>query len=156
VLVWLLILRKFYNLIFEFFYFWCVTDFGDGHCYFSYVEGATRRIAEVAKSSKIVVEKSTVPCRTAQSMRTILEANSTPGIRFDICSNPEFLAEGTAIKDLLNPDRVLIGALQTPEGIAAQKALADVYTHWVPSDRVITTNLWSSELTKLVSILALS
>lgn len=130
--------------------------FGDGHYYFSYVEGATRRIAEVAKSSKIVVEKSTVPCRTAQSMRTILEANSTPGIRFDICSNPEFLAEGTAIKDLLNPDRVLIGALQTPEGIAAQKALADVYTHWVPSDRVITTNLWSSELTKLVSILALS
>jgi UDPglucose 6-dehydrogenase len=84
-------------------------------------------------------------------MRTILEANSTPGIRFDICSNPEFLAEGTAIKDLLNPDRVLIGALQTPEGIAAQKALAQVYTHWVPEDRVITTNLWSSELSKLVS-----
>lgn len=118
----------------------------------SYVEGATRRIAEVAKSSKIVVEKSTVPCRTAQSMRTILEANSTPGIHFDICSNPEFLAEGTAIKDLLNPDRVLIGALQTTEGIAAQKALAEVYTHWVPADRVITTNLWSSELSKLVSI----
>lgn len=117
----------------------------------AYVEGATRRIAEVAKSSKIVVEKSTVPCRTAQSMRTILEANSTPGIRFDICSNPEFLAEGTAIKDLLNPDRVLIGALQTPEGITAQKALAQVYTHWVPEDRVITTNLWSSELSKLAA-----
>lgn len=118
----------------------------------SYVESATRRIAQVAKSSKIVVEKSTVPCRTAQSMRTILEANSTSEIQFNILSNPEFLAEGTAISDLLNPDRVLIGALQTKEGIAAQHALVDVYTHWVPKERVITTNLWSSELSKLVSI----
>lgn len=84
-------------------------------------------------------------------MRTILEANSTGEIHFDILSNPEFLAEGTAIKDLLNPDRVLIGALQTTEGIAAQTALAEVYTNWVPKDRVITTNLWSSELSKLVS-----
>jgi UDPglucose 6-dehydrogenase len=84
-------------------------------------------------------------------MRTILEANSTGEIHFDILSNPEFLAEGTAIKDLLNPDRVLIGALQTTEGIAAQQALAEVYTNWVPEDRVITTNLWSSELSKLVS-----
>ncbi|SAM04446.1 hypothetical protein [Absidia glauca] len=117
----------------------------------AYVESATRRIAEVAKSSKIVVEKSTVPCRTAQSMRTILEANSTPEIHFDILSNPEFLAEGTAIKDLLNPDRVLIGALQTESGIEAQNALVDVYTHWVPKDRVITTNLWSSELSKLAA-----
>ncbi|KAI7901399.1 UDP-glucose/GDP-mannose dehydrogenase family, NAD binding domain-containing protein [Cokeromyces recurvatus] len=117
----------------------------------AYIEGATRRIAEVAKSSKIVVEKSTVPCRTAESMRTILEANSTHDLRFDILSNPEFLAEGTAIKDLLHPDRVLIGALQTPEGIAAQQALAEVYTNWVPKDRVITTNLWSSELSKLAA-----
>ncbi|CAO3645714.1 unnamed protein product [Cunninghamella blakesleeana] len=117
----------------------------------AYVESATRRIAQVAKSSKIVVEKSTVPCKTAQSMRTILEANSTPEIRFDILSNPEFLAEGTAIADLLNPDRVLIGALQTTEGIAAQNALVDVYTHWVPRERVITTNLWSSELSKLAA-----
>ncbi|CAO3703305.1 unnamed protein product [Rhizopus stolonifer] len=117
----------------------------------AYIEGATRRIAQVAKSSKIVVEKSTVPCRTAQSMRTILEANSTEGIRFDILSNPEFLAEGTAIRDLLQPDRVLIGALQTPEGIQAQEALVDVYTNWVPKDRVITTNLWSSELSKLAA-----
>lgn len=119
---------------------------------FSYIESATRRIAQVATSSKIVVEKSTVPCRTAQSMRTILDANSTPNVSFQILSNPEFLAEGTAIKDLLNPDRVLIGALQTEEGIEAQKALVDVYTHWVPADRVITTNLWSSELSKLVSL----
>ncbi|CAO3647666.1 unnamed protein product [Mucor fragilis] len=117
----------------------------------AYIEGATRRIAEVATSSKIVVEKSTVPCRTAESMRTILEANSTGEIHFDILSNPEFLAEGTAIKDLFNPDRVLIGALQTPEGIAAQTALAEVYTNWVPEDRVITTNLWSSELSKLAA-----
>ncbi|CAO3597165.1 unnamed protein product [Absidia cylindrospora] len=117
----------------------------------AYVESATRRIAEVAKSPKIVVEKSTVPCRTAQSMRTILEANSTSEIHFDILSNPEFLAEGTAIKDLLNPDRVLIGALQTESGIEAQNALVDVYTHWVPKERVITTNLWSSELSKLAA-----
>ncbi|KAK9729071.1 hypothetical protein K7432_000584 [Basidiobolus ranarum] len=117
----------------------------------AYVETATRRIAEIATSSKIVVEKSTVPCRTAQSMRTILEANCRDGIRFDILSNPEFLAEGTAIDDLFNPDRVLIGCLQTPEGIEAQKALVDVYTHWVPEERVITTNLWSSELTKLAA-----
>ena len=92
-----------------------------------------------------------MPCRTAESMRAILEANSTQGIRFDILSNPEFLAEGTAIRDLLEPDRVLIGALQTSEGIKAQEALVEVYTNWVPKDRVITTNLWSSELSKLVS-----
>ena len=98
----------------------------------SYVERATRRIAAVATSSKIVVEKSTVPCRTAESMRTILEANSKTGCRFDILSNPEFLAEGTAIRDLLNPDRVLIGSLQSSEGINASQALSDVYANWVP------------------------
>ena len=98
----------------------------------SYVELATRRIAAVASSSKIVVEKSTVPCRTAESMRTILEANSKPGCRFDILSNPEFLAEGTAISDLFSPDRVLIGSLQSSEGISACKSLADVYANWVP------------------------
>lgn len=83
-------------------------------------------------------------------MRTILEANSRPGLRFDILSNPEFLAEGTAIKDLDKPDRVLIGCLSTPEGKAAQKALVDVYANWVPRDKVVTTGLWSSELSKLV------
>lgn len=116
----------------------------------SYVELCTRRIASVATSSKIVVEKSTVPCRTAQSMRTILEANSRAGLRFDILSNPEFLAEGTAISDLDKPDRVLIGSLGTPEGRAAQQSLADVYANWVPREKVVTTGLWSSELTKLV------
>ena len=98
----------------------------------SYVELATRRIAHVARSSKIVVEKSTVPCRTAESMRTILEANSKPGCRFDILSNPEFLAEGTAIADLFSPDRVLIGSLQSQEGKDACQSLADVYANWVP------------------------
>lgn len=119
-----------------------------------YIEAATRRIAQVATSSKIVIEKSTVPCKTAESMRKILEANSKDGIRFDILSNPEFLAEGTAVADLMKPDRVLIGALQTPDGIKAQHALADVYAHWVPRDRIVTLNLWSSELTKLVRTLS--
>ena len=100
--------------------------------YDSYVESATRRIAAVANSNKIVVEKSTVPCRTAESMRTILEANSKPGTRFDILSNPEFLAEGTAITDLFNPDRVLIGSLQSQEGKDACQSLSEVYANWVP------------------------
>ncbi|KAJ3048493.1 UDP-glucose 6-dehydrogenase 1 [Rhizophlyctis rosea] len=117
----------------------------------AYVESATRRIAQVATSSKIVIEKSTVPCRTAESMRTILEANSHDGIRFDILSNPEFLAEGTAVPDLMKPDRVLIGSLQTPEGIKAQQALAAVYANWVPKEKIITMNLWSSELSKLAA-----
>ncbi|KAG0303220.1 UDP-glucose 6-dehydrogenase 1 [Dissophora globulifera] len=117
----------------------------------AYIETATRRIAQVATTSKVVIEKSTVPCRTAESMRTILEANSTKGIRFDILSNPEFLAEGTAIKDLQKPDRVLIGCLQTPEGFAAQQKLVDIYTRWIPKERVITMNLWSSELSKLAA-----
>ncbi|RKP19944.1 nucleotide sugar dehydrogenase [Rozella allomycis CSF55] len=116
-----------------------------------YIESATRRLAQVAQSSKIVVEKSTVPCKTAESMRAILESNSKPGLRFDILSNPEFLAEGTAIQDLLNPDRVLIGSLQTPEGKKAQATLADLYARWVPREKIITMNLWSSELSKLAA-----
>jgi UDPglucose 6-dehydrogenase len=83
-------------------------------------------------------------------MRTILEANSRPGIRFDILSNPEFLAEGTAIRDLQAPDRVLIGHLSSEEGKAASKSLQEIYENWVPSDKVVMTGLWSSELTKLV------
>ncbi|KAJ3276703.1 G2/mitotic-specific cyclin, partial [Borealophlyctis nickersoniae] len=125
-----------------------------------YVESATRRIAQIAQSSKIVVEKSrpkivveksTVPCRTAESMRTILEANSRNGIRFDILSNPEFLAEGTAIADLMNPDRVLIASLQTPEGLKAQRTLASVYAHWVPAEQIITMNLGSSDVAAVAS-----
>jgi len=117
----------------------------------NFVELATRRIAAVATSNKIVVEKSTVPCRTAESMRTILEANAKPNCRFDILSNPEFLAEGTAIDDLHSPDRVLIGSLQTPEGLSACSSLADVYAHWIPRERILTVGLWSSELSKLAA-----
>nr|AMD43723.1 UDP-glucose dehydrogenase [Vanderbylia robiniophila] len=117
----------------------------------NYVESATRRIAAIATSNKIVVEKSTVPCRTAESMRTILEANSKPGTRFDILSNPEFLAEGTAIADLFKPDRVLIGSLQTQEGRDACQSLAEVYANWVPRERILTVGLWSSELSKLAA-----
>lgn len=85
-------------------------------------------------------------------MRAILEANCTANVNFDILSNPEFLAEGTAISDLFNPDRVLIGSLQTESGKAAQQSLADVYAHWIPRENIITTNLWSSELSKLVGV----
>ncbi|KAH0831066.1 UDP-glucose/GDP-mannose dehydrogenase [Lanmaoa asiatica] len=105
----------------------------------------------VANSSKIVVEKSTVPCRTAESMRTILEANSHPNCRFDILSNPEFLAEGTAIKDLFAPDRVLIGSLETPEGKVACDALTEIYANWVPREHILTVGVWSSELSKLAA-----
>lgn len=94
-----------------------------------------------------------MPCRTAASMRTILEANAKPGLQFDILSNPEFLAEGTAVQDLQNPDRVLIGSLQTPEGRLAASRLADVYNRWVDRSKIYTTGLWSSELSKLVSLI---
>ncbi|ODV91170.1 hypothetical protein CANCADRAFT_31901 [Tortispora caseinolytica NRRL Y-17796] len=116
-----------------------------------YVEAATRQIAKIAKSDKIVVEKSTVPCRTAQSIRLILEANSRSGVHFDILSNPEFLAEGTAIQDLMHPDRVLIGSQDTVAGFSACASLAEVYSAWVPRDKIITMNVWSSELSKLAA-----
>ena len=115
-----------------------------------YIESVARTIAEVATTSKIIVEKSTIPVKTAETIKTILAAN-TRGLKFSVLSNPEFLAEGTAVADLINPDRVLIGGERTPEGEVAIKALADVYAHWVPRDRIITTNLWSSELSKLVA-----
>lgn len=117
----------------------------------NFIELATRRIAEVSTSSKIVVEKSTVPCRTAESMRTILEANARPGCHFDILSNPEFLAEGTAIEDLFAPDRVLIGSLQSERGLNACAALTNVYANWIPRERILTVGLWSSELSKLAA-----
>jgi len=113
-------------------------------------EICARTIAEVADSDKIVVEKSTVPVRTAQAITRVLQSNDK-GIKFQVLSNPEFLAEGTAIKDLLKPDRVLIGGQQTPEGLKAAETLASVYSQWVPRDQVLTTNLWSSELSKLVA-----
>jgi UDPglucose 6-dehydrogenase len=116
----------------------------------SFVEICARRIAAVANGNKIVVEKSTLPVRTAESLRRVLHAN-TSGHRFEILSNPEFLAEGTAVADLETPDRVLIGGDSTPSGKAAIQQLVDVYARWVPRERILTTNVWSSELTKLVS-----
>jgi len=115
-----------------------------------YIEGAARMIAKVAKGPKIIVEKSTIPVRTAEAMRTILSANSKDG-KFQVLSNPEFLAEGTAISDLENPDRILIGGGKTPEDKEALDTLASVYERWIPADRIIKTNLWSSELSKLVA-----
>ncbi len=115
-----------------------------------YLEKTARNIVEFADRDKIVVEKSTLPVRTAQAMSRILQSN-TKGLNFPVVSNPEFLAEGTAIADLENPDRVLIGGLETPEGKAAVAAVADIYANWVSRENILTTNLWSSELTKLVS-----
>jgi UDPglucose 6-dehydrogenase len=115
-----------------------------------YIESVARTIAEVATSPKIIVEKSTIPVKTAEAIKEILSANSR-GLKFSVLSNPEFLAEGTAVADLISPDRVLIGGERTPEGEAAMKSLVDVYARWVPRDRIITTNLWSSELSKLVA-----
>lgn len=116
-----------------------------------HVEGCARLIADVAQSSKIVVEKSTVPVRAAESIMHILKANQKPGIRFDILSNPEFLSEGTAINDLLNPDRVLIGGDDSPEGKKAIETLIWIYDHWIPKEKILTTNTWSSELSKLAA-----
>lgn len=116
----------------------------------TYWESAARMIADVSKSDKIVVEKSTVPVKTAEAIEKILMHNSR-GINFQILSNPEFLAEGTAINDLFKPDRVLIGGRETQEGMKAIKALKDVYAHWVPEDRILCTNLWSAEVSKLAA-----
>jgi len=115
-----------------------------------YIEKCARKIAEVCDGDKIVVEKSTLPVRTAESLKRILESNAK-GRNFQILSNPEFLAEGTAIADLTNPDRVLIGGDQTPEGKAAIQQLVDVYAAWVPREKILTTNVWSSELSKLTA-----
>ncbi len=115
-----------------------------------YIEACARQIARASDRSKIVVEKSTLPVRTAEAIKRILSANEN-GVTFQVLSNPEFLAEGTAIADLENPDRVLIGGEQTGEGLQAVETLASLYAHWVPRDRIITTNLWSSELSKLTA-----
>jgi UDPglucose 6-dehydrogenase len=115
-----------------------------------YVESVARTIAEVATTPKIIVEKSTVPVRTATTIQEILEAHPSAA-KCQVLSNPEFLAEGTAVADLLNPDRVLIGGERTPEGEAAIATLVGIYARWVPRERIITTNLWSSELSKLVA-----
>ncbi|TLF44559.1 nucleotide sugar dehydrogenase [Maribacter aurantiacus] len=115
-----------------------------------YIELCARNIAKVAKDDKIVVEKSTLPVRTAQAIQNILE-NTGNDVHFEILSNPEFLAEGTAIEDLLHADRVLIGGNDTPSGQEAKDALSAVYEHWLPKERILQTNVWSSELSKLVA-----
>ena len=113
-----------------------------------YIELCARQIAKIAKDDKIVVEKSTLPVRTAEAIKSILD-NTGNGVQFQILSNPEFLAEGTAVQDLLFPDRVLIGGESTSEGQAAIQSLVDVYANWVNLDKILTTNVWSSELSKL-------
>ncbi|KAK2115638.1 hypothetical protein P7K49_006264 [Saguinus oedipus] len=116
-----------------------------------YIEACARRIVQNSNGYKIVTEKSTVPVRAAESIRRIFDANTKPNLNLQVLSNPEFLAEGTAIKDLKNPDRVLIGGDETPEGQRAVQALCAVYEHWVPREKILTTNTWSSELSKLAA-----
>lgn len=115
-----------------------------------YIELCARQIARVATDDKIIVEKSTLPVKTAEALKSILD-NTGNGVNFQILSNPEFLAEGTAIQDLHNADRVLIGGEETKEGLAAMQALVNVYASWLPQERILTTNVWSSELSKLVA-----
>lgn len=126
--------------------------FGEGAGYASdlqFWEAAARTISQEANRDKIVVEKSTLPVRTADAMAAVLHTH--PEHTFTVLSNPEFLAEGSAIRDLLEPDRVLIGGPQDRRGKAAIKALVDVYAAWVPRRRILTTNVWSSEMSKLAA-----
>jgi UDPglucose 6-dehydrogenase len=115
-----------------------------------YWEKTARQILANSDKDKIIVEKSTLPVRTAKAMERIL--NSASGaIRFEVLSNPEFLAEGSAVKDLENPDRVLIGSRETEEGLKARKALVEIYANWVPREKIIESNVWSAELSKLTA-----
>ena len=113
-------------------------------------EKTARQILAYSTADKIVVEKSTLPVRTAEAMERILN-NNTKNVHFEVVSNPEFLAEGTAIADLENPDRVLIGSQETPTGLAARKAIVDIYSHWVRRDCILESNVWSAELSKLTA-----
>ena len=115
-----------------------------------YIELCARQIAKIAKDNKIVVEKSTLPVRTAEAIKSILD-NTGNGVQFQILSNPEFLAEGTAVEDLLSPDRILIGGDTSIEGQKAIQSLVDVYSNWVAPEKILTTNVWSSELSKLTA-----
>jgi len=117
-----------------------------------YIELAARQIAKLSTSDKIIVEKSTLPVRTANSLKDIFNNNSKENVRFQILSNPEFLAEGTAVEDLLNPDRVLIGGdVSTEEGNKAIQTLSTIYQRWIDKNKILTTNIWSSELSKLIA-----
>lgn len=114
-----------------------------------YWEQTARTISRVAQRDKIIIEKSTLPVRTAEAMARILSAH--PEYEFQVLSNPEFLAEGTAVADLLSPDRVLIGGPQTEPGRQAVEELVAIYSAWVPAERILTTSVWSSELSKLAA-----
>ena len=114
------------------------------------IEACARDIAKYSKNDKIVVEKSTLPVRTAEKIKEILYEKSTDN-HFEILSNPEFLAEGTAIQDLFKSDRVLIGGDDSESGQNAVKSLVDIYANWIPREKILTTNVWSSELAKLAS-----
>tara|TARA_B100000686_G_scaffold339069_2_gene412524 strand:- start:7141 stop:8526 length:1386 start_codon:yes stop_codon:yes gene_type:complete len=116
----------------------------------THVENCAKNIARAASSDKIVVEKSTLPVRTAEKIKEILNSQGN-GVKFEILSNPEFLAEGTAIQDLFKSDRVLIGSDSTKRGKMAAKALVEIYSRWIPNNKILTTNVWSSELSKLAS-----
>ncbi len=116
-----------------------------------YVEACAKNIARVAQTDKIVIEKSTLPVRTAEKIKEILNMYGCDDVNFEILSNPEFLAEGTAIQDLFKSDRVLIGGDSTDSGQAAVKALFDIYAEWIPKEKILMTNVWSSELAKLAS-----
>ena len=113
-------------------------------------EKSARLIVECSTEDKIVVEKSTLPVRAAEAIHRILQSN-TKGLNFSVLSNPEFRAEGPAVADLENPDRVLIGSMTTPDGHESMQRLVDIYAHWVPREKILTTNVWSSEMSKLVS-----
>ena len=126
---------------------------GEGKGYaadLKYVESCAKQIAKISKTNKIIVEKSTVPVRTSEKIRDILKLNNK-NVNFQILSNPEFLAEGTAMRDLEIPDRVLIGGDNTVEGKKAIDSLVEIYASWVPKKNILTTNLWSSELSKLTA-----
>ena len=116
----------------------------------THVEACARKIATVVNGPKIVVEKSTLPVRTAEKIKEVLDQNDK-GFPFEVLSNPEFLAEGTAIADLYKSDRVLIGGNDTQSGQAAVDALVSIYERWIPREKILTTNVWSSELSKLAS-----
>lgn len=115
-----------------------------------YWELCARRIKKVSESDKIIVEKSTLPVRTAEAMERVLHSEDNK-VHFEVLSNPEFLAEGTAVTDLNNPDRVLIGGHETPSGKKALELLIQIYARWIPRDKILTSNVWSSELSKLTA-----
>jgi UDPglucose 6-dehydrogenase len=115
-----------------------------------YWEKTARQILAVATSDKIIIEKSTLPVKTAAAMARILNTNDK-GVRFEVASNPEFLAEGSAVADMDKPDRVLVGTRETPEGLAARDAIVEIYANWVPREKIVTSNVWSAELSKLAA-----